>query len=141
MDWFANLIDYGVVGILLSLSIIVGALAKERFLFFKSICAEIYTSRHQLEYDLSKHLHIIGLIAGNVPYVGLLGTVLGIMMTFYQIGTTGTMDSRTIMVGLALALKATAIGLVVAIISVALYNLLVRRAKNLLLLWDCTHEK
>lgn len=140
MNWGVNLIDYVVVGVLILLSIVVVALAVERFLFFKRGKASSYLSRSRLEYDLSKHLHIIGTIAGNVPYVGLLGTVMGIMVTFYQIGMTGTMDSRTIMVGLALALKATAIGLVVAIVSVMLYNMLVRRAKNILLLWDADHE-
>lgn len=141
MNWLVNLIDYGVVGVLLILSVVVVALSIERFLFFKSVAAEAYTSRNRLEYDLSRHLQIIGTIAGNVPYVGLLGTVLGIMVTFYQVGMTGAMDSRTVMVGLALALKATAIGLTVAIVAVMLYNLLVRRAKNILLLWDAAHEE
>ena len=63
------------------------------------------------------------------------------MVTFYQIGMTGSMDSRTVMVGLALALKATAIGLAIAIVAVMLYNMLVRRAKNILLLWDAAHEE
>lgn len=141
MNWLVDLIDYGVVGVLLILSIVVVALSIERFLFFKGVAMEAYTSRNRLEYDLSRHLHIIGTIAGNVPYVGLLGTVLGIMVTFYQIGMTGSMDSRTVMVGLALALKATAIGLTIAIVAVMLYNMLVRRAKNILLLWDAAHEK
>ena len=141
MNWLVELIDYGVVGILLILSIVVVALSIERFLFFKGVAMEAYTSRNKLEYDLSRHLHIIGTIAGNVPYVGLLGTVLGIMVTFYQIGMTGSMDSRTVMVGLALALKATAIGLTIAIVAVMLYNMLVRRAKNILLLWDAAHEE
>ena len=141
MNWLVDLIDYGVVGVLLILSIVVVALSIERFLFFKGVAMEAYTSRNKLEYDLSRHLHIIGTIAGNVPYVGLLGTVLGIMVTFYQIGTTGSMDSRTVMVGLALALKATAIGLTIAIVAVMLYNMLVRRAKNILLLWDAAHEE
>ncbi len=141
MNWLVDLIDYGVVGVLLILSIVVVALSIERFLFFKGVAMEAYTSRNKLEYDLSRHLHIIGTIAGNVPYVGLLGTVLGIMVTFYQIGTTGSMDSRTVMVGLALALKATAIGLTIAIVAVMLYNMLVRRAKDILLLWDAAHEK
>ena len=63
------------------------------------------------------------------------------MVTFYQIGTTGSMDSWTVMVGLALALKATAIGLTIAIVAVMFYNMLVRRAKNILLLWDAAHEE
>ena len=141
MNWLVDLIDYGVVGVLLILSIVVVALSIERFLFFKGVAMEAYTSRNKLEYDLSRHLHIIGTIAGNVPYVGLLGTVLGIMVTFYQIGMTGSMDSPTVMVGLALALKATAIGLTIAIVAVMLYNMLVRRAKNILLLWDAAHEE
>jgi biopolymer transport protein ExbB len=66
----------------------------------------------------------------------LLGTVLGIMLTFYTIGLEGFMDTGKIMVGLALALKATAVGLLVAIPSVTLYNLLLRRVKVLLLDWD-----
>ena len=141
MNWLVDLIDYGVVGVLLILSIVVVALSIERFLFFKGVAMEAYTSRNKLEYDLSRHLHIIGTIAGNVPYVGLLGTVLGIMVTFYQIGTTGSMDSWTVMVGLALALKATAIGLTIAIVAVMFYNMLVRRAKHILLLWDAAHEE
>ena len=51
------------------------------------------------------------------------------------------METEAIMVGLSLALKATAIGLVVAIIAVALYNLLVRKAKDILLQWDIRQER
>nr|MBP7322889.1 MotA/TolQ/ExbB proton channel family protein [Deltaproteobacteria bacterium] len=46
-----------------------------------------------------------------------------------------------IMVGLALALKATAVGLVVAIPSVVLYNVLLRKAKVLLLQWEIDHGR
>ncbi len=141
MDRLVDLVDYGVIGILVVLSIVVIALSIERFLFFKGIDYASYTSRNKLEYDFSRHLQIIGTIAANVPYVGLLGTVLGIMVAFYRVGMAGTMDPANIMVGLALALKATAIGLAIAIVSVMLYNLLVRRAKDILLLWDADHEK
>jgi biopolymer transport protein ExbB len=68
--------------------------------------------------------------------VGLLGTVLGIMLTFYTMGKEGFMDTSKIMVGLALALKATAVGLLVAIPSVVLYNLLLRRVKVLMMWWE-----
>ena len=47
--------------------------------------------------------------------MGLLGTVLGIMITFYDMGTTGNINAGEIMTGLSLALKATALGLAVAI--------------------------
>ena len=58
------------------------------------------------------------------------------MFTFYTMGQEGFMDTGKIMVGLALALKVTAVGLVVAIPSVALYNLLLRRAKVIMMKWE-----
>ena len=57
---------------------------------------------------------------------GLLGTVLGIMLTFEALGSSGAMDVKTMMVGLALALKATAVGIGVAIPCVGLNNALRR---------------
>jgi len=81
-------------------------------------------------------LSIIATIGSNAPYIGLLGTVLGIMLTFYTIGVDGYVDGAKIMVGLALALKATAIGLFVAIPSVVFYNYLVRKVRVVLLEWD-----
>jgi len=51
------------------------------------------------------------------------------------------MDTGKIMVGLALALKATAIGLLVAIPAVSLYNFLLRKVKVLLMTWEIDHER
>jgi biopolymer transport protein ExbB len=53
--------------------------------------------------------------------------VLGILITFYDLGQGGGLDARTIMFGLALALKATALGLVVAIPAIIFYNALLRK--------------
>lgn len=58
------------------------------------------------------------------------------MLTFYTMGKEGFVDTDKIMVGLALALKATAIGLLVAIPSVALYNFLLRNVKVLIMQWE-----
>ena len=85
---------------------------------------------------INQTAHLIGTIGRNAPYLGLLGTVLGIMLTFYNMGLTGFMDTGKIMVGLALALKVTAIGLLVAIPAVTAYNLLLRRAKVLITHWE-----
>ncbi len=50
------------------------------------------------------------------------------------------METGKIMIGLALALKATAIGLLVAIPSVALYNFILRKAKVLLMEWEIEND-
>jgi biopolymer transport protein ExbB len=92
-----------------------------------------------MEMALTKRLVVIGTVAANAPYIGLLGTVLGIMLTFHTMGTSGTMAVGAIMVGLSLALKATAIGLLVAIPCVVLNNILRRRVSELLTLYKVQH--
>ena len=84
-------------------------------------------------------LVIIGTVAANAPYIGLLGTVLGIMLTFHTMGTSGTMAVNTIMIGLSLALKATAVGLLVAIPCVVLNNILRRRVAELVAQYKVMH--
>jgi biopolymer transport protein ExbB len=138
MDWLHTLIDYGVLGLLLLLSIIAMAVAVERFLVYRATRVADFADRRELELHLTHKLHLIATIGANAPYIGLLGTVLGIMLTFYDIGAGG-FDTTKIMTGLALALKATALGLLVAIPAVTLYNLLLRRCKVLLMRWDIHH--
>lgn len=136
MEWLKLVIDYGVIWLLFLLSIVAVAFALERYLVFRKIRLQDYKDKQSLELELTKKLHIIATIGSNAPYLGLLGTVFGIMLTFYTMGAEGLMDTGKIMTGLALALKATAVGLLVAIPSVALYNLLLRRAKVLILRWE-----
>ena len=136
MDWLKELIDYGIIGLLILLSIIAVAIAVERYLVYRRISVDQFSDRKLLELQLSGRLHIIASIGSNAPYIGLLGTVLGILMTFYSMGQEGLMDSAKIMTGLALALKATAVGLVVAIPAIVIYNLLLRRVKVIILQWD-----
>jgi biopolymer transport protein ExbB len=136
MDWLKYLIDYGITGFLVLLSLIAVAIFVERYLFMKKVRVEDYSGRKTLEMELTKSLTILATIGGNAPYIGLLGTVLGIMLTFYTIGVEGYVDPTRIMVGLALALKATAVGLLVAIPSITFYNYLLRRVRVLLAEWD-----
>jgi biopolymer transport protein ExbB len=136
MEWLKLVIDYGVIWLLILLSIVAVAFAIERYLVFRRIRLQDFDDKQSLELELTKKLHIIATIGSNAPYLGLLGTVLGIMLTFYTMGAEGLMDTGKIMTGLALALKATAVGLLVAIPSVALYNLLLRRVKVLILRWE-----
>lgn len=136
-----HLVDYGIVTILAVMSIIAVAIAIERFMFFKKVKIEDYKTLELLELELTKHMHIIATIGSNAPYVGLLGTVLGIMFTFSAMGTGVGANVNDIMTGLALALKATAAGLVCAIPAIILYNTLIRKANELLLLKEDSLER
>lgn len=136
MGWLKGFIDYGVIGLLVLMSITAIAIALERKLLYRRINLENYRDKKELELDLTRRLHIIATVGSNAPYLGLLGTVLGIMLTFANIGKQGLVDTNEIMSGLAMALKATAIGLIVAIPAVVLYNFLLRSAKELVLEWE-----
>jgi biopolymer transport protein ExbB len=139
MDALKDTIDYGVIGLLLVLSVWSVAIAIERWLFYRRINLSQFSNAQLLEITLTKRLVIIGTVAANAPYIGLLGTVLGIMLTFHTMGTSGTMAVSTIMIGLSLALKATAIGLLVAIPCVVMNNLLRRRVSELLTEYRTQH--
>jgi biopolymer transport protein ExbB len=139
MEILKETVDYGVIGLLLVLSVWCVAVAIERWLFYRRVDVSQFPNRQVFEIALTKRLVIIGTVAANAPYIGLLGTVLGIMLTFYTMGTSGTMAVNTIMIGLSLALKATAVGLLVAIPCVVMNNVLRRRVTELLTLHKVQH--
>jgi biopolymer transport protein ExbB len=139
MEWLKWIIDYGVIGLLVAMSVVAVAVAMERRSYYRKVDLRSFTDKKKLELELTRRLHLIATIGSNAPYVGLLGTVLGIMLTFYTMGQEGFMDTGKIMIGLALALKVTAVGLIVAIPAVTLYNFQVRRAKELILEWEATN--
>lgn len=141
MEWLHGIVDYGVIGFLLILSIVAIAIAVERRLVYKNIKLDSFSDKRELELALTKKLHIIATIGSNAPYIGLLGTVLGIMVTFYTMGQEGFMATGKIMLGLALALKATAVGLLVAIPAVTVYNFLLRRVKVLMAQWEINNSR
>jgi biopolymer transport protein ExbB len=140
MDALQHVVDYGVIGLLVVLSLWSVAVAVERWLFYRRVDVTQYSNAQLLEITLTRRLVIIGTVAANAPYIGLLGTVLGIMLTFHTMGTSGTMAVNTIMIGLSLALKATAVGLMVAIPCVVMNNLLRRRVAELLTQYKAQHE-
>ncbi len=133
-------VDYGVLGFLLFLSVIVIAIGIERMWFYSVVRVSDYEDRRELELDLYRRLTLVATIGSNAPYIGLLGTVAGIMITFMGISQTSIGDTTEIMKGLALALKATAMGLIVAIPSIVFYNLLVRKSEIILTHWDIYHN-
>ena len=139
MEGLKHLIDYGIIGLLIALSLWSIGVAMERWRFFRSVDVSHFRSEQECEIALTKRLVVIGTVAANAPYIGLLGTVLGIMLTFHSMGTSGTMAVQSIMVGLSLALKATAVGLLVAIPCVVMNNVLRRRVTELLTTFKVQH--
>jgi biopolymer transport protein ExbB len=134
-------LDYGVMGILGLMSVVTLWLFIERMMFYKSVRTEDYEYRDNLDLDLTDNIGVLSAIGTNAPYVGLLGTVVGIMITFYSMGDVGAVDAKKIMVGLALALKATAMGLVVAMPAIVAYTITLRKAERILTKFDVEQEK
>jgi len=118
------------------MSLLMLAYVIERYLHYSRLELSSFKSQEMLEIDLTNHLTIIASVGSNAPYIGLLGTVLGILITFFDLGQAGLLDASNIMTGLALALKATAMGLLVAIPSIVFYNGLQRKAEVLRLEWQ-----
>jgi biopolymer transport protein TolQ len=78
---------------------------------------------------LEKRLPFLATTASIAPFVGLFGTVVGIMMAFQGIGATGSTNLSVVAPGIADALIATAAGLVAAIPAVVAYNHLTNRVR------------
>ena len=140
MEGLKELVEYGVVGLLLGLSFWAIGVAMERWLFYRRVDIRQFPTLDQCEVTLTRRLVVIGTVAANAPYIGLLGTVLGIMLTFHTMGTSGALAVTSIMIGLSLALKATAAGLLVAIPCVVMNNMLRRRVSELLAQYKAQHE-
>lgn len=82
------------------------------------------TSRHESLSEMRRGLWILGTIGSLAPFVGLFGTVVGIMKSFHQIAIQGSGGFEVVSAGISEALIATAVGLGVAIVALAFYNYL-----------------
>ncbi|MGH1600637.1 TonB-system energizer ExbB [Campylobacter majalis] len=122
MDFVKSNAEHIIIAILGIMSFIVVWYAIERIIYYSRVDINKFSSYDALEEALTKNLTTLYIIYSNAPYIGLLGTVAGIMVTFYDMGMAGGIDTKSIMVGLSLALKATAIGLMVAIPTLMIYN-------------------
>ena len=136
-DFLQKYSDYIIIGLLLFMSVLMLAMVIERFIFLARVKVSQYSTIHALEIDLNRNLTVISTIGANAPYVGLLGTVIGILLTFYQIGQAG----GEIMMHLSLALKATALGILVAIPSMIFYNALGRKVEVNRLKWKVLNSQ
>jgi biopolymer transport protein ExbB len=100
----------------------------ERLETASTIAAEAMFEETQ---KLKKHLWILGTVASSAPFIGLLGTVVGIIKSFESMAVAGTGGFAVVAAGISEALVATALGLAVAIIAVIFYNYFQTRISNL----------
>lgn len=82
--------------------------------------------------ELEKRLPILNTLGNNAPFIGLLGTVLGVIKAFYGLGTLGSSGAEVVMRSISTALLATAAGLAVAIPVVMANNYFSRKSKVIL---------
>lgn len=82
--------------------------------------------------NLEKRILILATLGNNAPFIGLLGTVLGVIRAFHDLGMSDGQGAEVVMVGISEALIATAVGILVALPCVAFYNFLQKRIDDLL---------
>jgi biopolymer transport protein ExbB len=82
--------------------------------------------------ELERYLNFLATIGSNSPYIGLFGTVLGIMKAFRDLAVSTDAGQQTVMAGISSALVATAMGLFVAIPAVIFYNYYQRQVRGIL---------
>ncbi|MDO5680481.1 MAG: TonB-system energizer ExbB [Pelistega sp.] len=142
MEFLKAYTDYAIFGVLALMSFMMVYAAIERAIFYLSLKVANYNTVYELEIEMRKNLSIIYSTGAVAPYVGLLGTVIGILITFFDMGQAGaSMEATQIMLGLALALKATAAGILVAIPAVMIYNHYQSRVDTGKLAWQALQEK
>ena len=79
--------------------------------------------------QLEKRLPILSTLGNNAPFLGLLGTVLGVIKAFNGLGTLGNSGAEVVMKSISTALLATAAGLFVAIPVVMVNNFFAKKLK------------
>jgi biopolymer transport protein ExbB len=97
------------------------------------IVAAVERQRQQLNLGLRAHLWMLGTIGATAPFIGLFGTVVGIMQAFHQMAATGQGGFSVVAAGISEALVTTAGGIAVAIEAVVLYNFLNTHVQKLAL--------
>lgn len=122
-----------VLWVLVAMSVIAVGVMIERALVFAQIEKTYQTiDYYTLRLSLEARLGILATFGNNAPFIGLFGTVLGIIQAFHTIGSSNSFDVQPIMQGISEALIATATGLFVAIPCVIAYNYFLRRLKVIL---------
>jgi biopolymer transport protein ExbB/TolQ len=95
-----------------------------REVVFESVARALERQAARETEVLKRGIPLLATVASTAPFVGLFGTVIGIINSFNSISATGSGGLGTVSAGIAEALGTTAVGLLVAILAVVAYNVL-----------------
>ena len=87
-----------------------------------AVAAAMSGAKSKLRIDLERNLGVLGTLGNNAPFIGLFGTVLGIIRSFADLSKNQSGGMSVVISGIAEALVATALGLLVAIPAVIAFN-------------------
>jgi biopolymer transport protein ExbB len=106
-----------------------------------AVAEAMHAERARWRRSGDRNLMVLGTLGNNVPFVGLFGTVLGVMNAFLLLSSKSANAEKEVFDQIAEALSATAFGLIVAIPAVASFNYFTRRLKVLMSAADeCAHQ-
>lgn len=95
-----------------------------------AVAEAMSSAKTQARTEHEKNLVVLGTLGNNAPFIGLFGTVLGIIQAFHELGKQASSDDiSSVMSGISEALVATAVGLLVAIPAVVMFNFYNRRIR------------
>jgi biopolymer transport protein ExbB len=97
-----------------------------------AVAETMASAKSRVRVDLERNLGVLGTLGNNAPFVGLFGTVLGIIKAFADLSRNQTGGAGTVMSGISEALVATAVGLMVAIPAVVGFNFFQGRVRKAL---------
>jgi biopolymer transport protein ExbB len=97
-----------------------------------AVSAAMAGAKSKLRIDLERNLGVLGTLGNNAPFIGLFGTVLGIIKAFADLARNQGGGAATVMSGISAALVATAVGLMVAIPAVVAFNYFQSRVRRTL---------
>ena len=97
-----------------------------------AISEAMASTKSRLRLDMERNLGVLGTLGNNAPFIGLFGTVLGIIKAFADLARNQGGGAATVMSGISAALVATAVGLMVAIPAVVAFNYFQNRVRRTL---------
>ncbi len=96
----------------------------------EAVAAAMMGAKSRIKLKLERNLSFLGTLGANAPFIGLFGTVLGIIKAFHDLSGNQTGGIGVVLTGISEALVATAIGLMVAIPAVVAFNFFNRRVRT-----------